>query len=88
MTLEEIESAEGLVLNLEKIELPNQLVAVLADPLLRKFLLLRPEDESWARVNLWIQACIGGVSSGDATADELMDMVESIDDYAINTKVG
>lgn len=54
MTLEEIDNVEGLVNGLEKIELPNQLVAVLADPLLQKLMLLKPAAESHQRVGNWV----------------------------------
>jgi len=76
-----------LALNLEKIELPNQLVAVLADPLLQKFLQLRPEAESYTRINNWLAACISDAEAGDVESDELMDLVEVINGYVQYTKV-
>lgn len=87
MTLEEIDSAESFVKNLEKIELPTQLVAVLADPLLQKFLLLRPDAEASSRVSNWLMACLGDVSSGDADSEIFLEMVEVINSYALATKV-
>ncbi|KAK3995030.1 centromere protein I [Cladorrhinum sp. PSN332] len=86
VTLEEINSAEQLVQNLEKIEMPTQLVAVLADPLLQKFLLLRPDAEAFSRVSNWLMACLGDVASGDADPGFWLDMVEVIHDYALSTK--
>jgi centromere protein I len=85
--LEEIDNAESFVKNLEKIELPTQLVAVLADPLLQKFLLLRPDVEASSRVSNWLMACLGDVASGDADAEIFLDMIEVIHDYAVATKV-
>lgn len=73
--------------NLEKIELPTQLVAVLADPLLQKFLLLRPDAEASSRITNWLMACLGDVASGDAGPGLLLDMLEVIHDYAVSTKV-
>jgi centromere protein I len=87
VTLEEIDSPEGFVENLEKIELPTQLVAVLADPLLQKLLLLRPDGEGFSRVSNWVMSCMGGVLDGDADAGLLLDMAEVIHDYASHTKV-
>ncbi|SPQ21101.1 4d504f6a-7a4e-4e2a-8907-bdb054c8297e [Thermothielavioides terrestris] len=86
VTLEEIDSAESLAQNLEKVELPTQLVAVLADPLLQKLLLLRPDAEASSRISNWLVACLGDVASGDADVDLLLDMIEVIHDYAVATK--
>ncbi|KAK0739800.1 Mis6-domain-containing protein [Apiosordaria backusii] len=86
VTLEEFDSAEGFVNNLEKIEMPSQLVAVLADPLLQKFLLLRPSEQASQRISNWLMACVGDVASGDADPSFLLDMVEVIHDYVLSTK--
>jgi len=87
VTLEEVDTVDELVLNLEKIELPNQLVAVLADPLLQKLMLLRPSDESQSRVDHWIRACVSEVASEDSDPDALMDLLEIVHDYLQRTKV-
>lgn len=87
MTLEEIENAEGLAQNIEKIELPNQLVAVLADPLLQKLLILRPNAECNARVSNWLMACVADAADGDADAGTLLELVEIAHDFIIRTKV-
>ncbi|KAK4646522.1 hypothetical protein QC761_211250 [Podospora bellae-mahoneyi] len=86
VTLEEFDSAEGFVNSLEKIEMPSQLVAVLADPLLQKFLLLRPSQEASQRISNWLMACVGDVASGDTDPSFLLDMVEVIRDYVLSTK--
>ncbi|KAK0664468.1 Mis6-domain-containing protein [Cercophora samala] len=86
VTLEELDSAEGFVNNLEKIEMPSQLVAVLADPLLQKLLLLRPSEEATQRISNWLMACVGDVASGDTDPSFLLDMVEVIRDYVLSTK--
>ena len=85
--MEEIDSAESLVNNLEKIELPNQLVAVLADPLLQKLLLLRPDAEGSTRISNWLLACLSDVTSGDAEPGLLLDMLDVVHEYAVATKV-
>jgi len=73
--------------NLDKIELPTQLVAVLADPLLQKLLVLRPNDEAFSRVENWVSACLGDVASGDGDFSILLDMIDVIREYTIRTKV-
>ncbi|TLD31037.1 hypothetical protein PspLS_02599 [Pyricularia sp. CBS 133598] len=89
VTLDEIDSASQFVKHLEKIELPNQLVAVLADPLLQKLLLLRPDSGADARIGDWLEACISDaeesafVDGGSA----LLDLLEVVQDHAAHTKI-
>jgi len=40
--LEEVEDVSDFVKKLDKLEMPNQLVAALEDPLLRKLIALKP----------------------------------------------
>ncbi|KAI9695452.1 MAG: hypothetical protein M1820_008637 [Bogoriella megaspora] len=54
MTLEEVITAEDLVANLERLELPSQLIASLHDPLLQKYLALRPSELSTQRIRGWL----------------------------------
>ncbi|TPX10967.1 uncharacterized protein E0L32_008173 [Thyridium curvatum] len=86
ITLEEIDTVQDLVQKIEKIEMPNQLIAVLADPLLQKLMLLRPGDEGYRRVEHWISACVADAASGDITNGELLDMVEVLHDYVLSIK--
>jgi centromere protein I len=85
--LEEIDSAETFVKQLDKIELPTQLVAVFADPLLQKFLLLRPDAEASSRISNWLMACLADVAGGDADSDLLADMLEVVHEYVLRVKV-
>jgi centromere protein I len=81
VTLEEIENANGFVAELEKIELPNQLVAVMGDPLLQKLLQLKSTDAVRQRVDNWLE--------GDGSSEgALLDMLASILEYTRFTKVG
>lgn len=86
--MEEIENAHDFVKNIEKIELPNQLVAVLADPLLQKLLLLRPSEESQQRIVNWLNAVLQDVMDGDADEDTLFDVLDVVRDFVVSTKVG
>lgn len=54
MTLEEVENIDDLVNNLEKLEMPSQVIAVLGDPLLQKYLTMRPSDSAFKRINNWL----------------------------------
>lgn len=88
MTLEEIDDVENLVQNLEKIELPNQLVAVLADPLLQKLLSLRPAEVSYQRIANWVYAATQDIVNGDADESFLRDVLAVLQDYVVHAKVG
>ncbi|KAK7965951.1 Mis6-domain-containing protein [Apiospora aurea] len=81
VTLEEIENADGLVKALETIEMPNQLISVLSDPLLQKLLLLRPDAESLQRASNWLVSCAQDLVSGDGDS-ELEGILEIMRDYA------
>ncbi|KAK0754561.1 Mis6-domain-containing protein [Schizothecium vesticola] len=86
VTLEEIEDAESFVENLDKLELPAQLVAILADPLLQKLMLLRPNAEGFSRISNWVTGCLIDVAGGDADPSLLLDLVDIVHDYVVCTK--
>ena len=67
--------------------MPTQLVAILADPLLQKLLLLRPDAEAFSRIGNWLTACMSDVASGDADPDLYLELVDIIHDYVVGTKV-
>jgi len=73
--------------NLEKIELPTQLVAVLADPLLQKFMRLRPSSEGLSRVGNWLMACMDDVTRGDADSSLVLELLDVIHEYTMSSKV-
>ncbi|KAI1331956.1 Mis6-domain-containing protein [Xylariaceae sp. FL0255] len=85
ITLEEIENVDGFVKNLENIELPNQLIAVLNDPLLQKFLLLRPQAQAHQRACNWLNSFVQDILSGDSDAG-LVDILRSLHNYVMATK--
>ncbi|OAA77595.1 Mis6 domain-containing protein [Akanthomyces lecanii RCEF 1005] len=86
VTLEEIENVQSFVDKMDKLELPNQLVAVLADPLLQKLLLLRPSAESFLRVANWLNAALQDVLDGDADDAMLWEIMEVVRDFVVQTK--
>ncbi|KAF4585591.1 Mis6 domain-containing protein [Ophiocordyceps camponoti-floridani] len=87
VTLEEIDSVESFVQNLEKLELPNQLVAVLADPLLQKLLVLRPGPESQRRVSNWLTSVLRDFVEGDGDEETLWSILAVVRDFVMQTKV-
>jgi centromere protein I len=74
------------VRGLETIEMPNQLISVLSDPLLQKLMLLKPDAESSQRVSNWLFACAQDLMSGEG-ANELEGILEILQAYVSTTKV-
>lgn len=87
ITLEEVENASSLAQKLEKLELPNQLVAVLADPVLQKLLLLRPSDEAYQRISNWLHSVLQDVIAGSADDNTLWEVLDVVRDFVTQTKV-
>lgn len=86
--MEEIDNVDRFVNNLEKIELPNQLAAVLADPLLQKLVLLRKDYLITRRIVHWVEAALDDVLTGTADTKTFVDTMEVLDDYVSSVKVG
>lgn len=72
--------------NLERIELPNQLIAVLGDPLLQKLLVLKPDAEAHQRVGSWLASYGQDLISGESNMDS-SDGLEILNSYVSSTKV-
>lgn len=74
--------------SLEKVKLPNQLVAVMGDPLLQKLLQLKSTDKTKQRVENWLFAFFEDQLQNDEGSEAvLLDMLASILDFARFTKV-
>ncbi|KAL7931174.1 Mis6 domain-containing protein, partial [Trichoderma chlorosporum] len=86
VTLEEIENVTGFVQNMDRMELPNQLVAVLADPLLQKLLLLRPNAEAYQRVANWLNSVLQNVIDGDADEATLWEVLDVVREFVVQSK--
>jgi centromere protein I len=87
--LEEIENINDFVQKLEKIEMPNQLVAVIGDPLLQHLLQLKSNKVIVRRIDNWLTAFFEDqLESGAQTGSTpLLDMLTAIRDYTSFTKV-
>ncbi|KAK1655196.1 Mis6-domain-containing protein [Colletotrichum phormii] len=86
VTLEEIDSADRLAQTVEKIELPNQLAAVLADPLLQKFVALKKDDAASKRVVHWIDAVLEDVLNGNVDDKSFAETMELLEEYVARVK--
>ncbi|KAI9718886.1 MAG: hypothetical protein M1812_003770 [Candelaria pacifica] len=89
-TLEEVESVEDFVERLEQIELPNQLISALDDPLLQKYLALRPSEKATKRLEKWLSAAFDDISRAiiDGNEDEkvLSELLRGVLTYTRRTK--
>lgn len=86
--MEEIENAEDFVGNLERIELPNQLVAAIGDPLLQKLLQLKQSENTAQRIDNWLLAFFEDqLESPNLAEGNIIDMLRAIREYSRHTKV-
>ncbi|KAL1391740.1 Mis6-domain-containing protein [Phyllosticta capitalensis] len=90
VTLEEIDNADGLVKNLDKIELPNQVLAALKDPLFQKYLILNPSDAALRRIELWLESylreVVDAAANGTPTPPHLSELLQGLLTYTQATK--
>jgi centromere protein I len=79
---------DDFVQNLEKIELPNQLVAAIGDPLLQKFLQLKNSEATTQRIDNWLLAFFEDqLESPNSAEGTILDMLQAIREYTRYTKV-
>ncbi|KAF1961181.1 Mis6-domain-containing protein [Byssothecium circinans] len=58
VTLEGIDNVNDFVDKLDRIEPPGQLISFLTDPLLQKFVELKPSPSTDRRIELWLSTCL------------------------------
>jgi centromere protein I len=86
--LEEIENVNDFIRRLEKIELPNQLVAVIGDPLLQKFLQLKSSDSTSRRIDNWLLDFFEDqLENSDSSEALILQMLVAVRDYTRYMKV-
>ncbi|KKZ66606.1 hypothetical protein EMCG_07720 [[Emmonsia] crescens] len=89
-SLEELRSASDFVQKLDRIELPNQVAAALADPLAQRYLLLVRSEAAMRRLESWLDSFfedemdrIRGEEQGEDEADDPEHL-----EYVLNALVG
>lgn len=88
VTLEEIEGANDFIQRFEKIEPPNQLVAVIGDPLLQKFLQLQSSDIYDQRLDNWLLSFFEGqLQAAEPSEVKILEILKGIIEYTNFTKV-
>lgn len=74
---------------LDRIEPPGQLISFLTDPLLQKYVELKPSPVVYARIELWLAACFEGHVSVDiAETAVLGELLDGLLKHAQYSKVG
>ncbi|EMR83782.1 putative mis6 domain-containing protein [Botrytis cinerea BcDW1] len=87
ITLEEVGDVDEFIQKLEKIELPNQLVASIHDRLLQKLLHLRSSETTLQRIDYWLLAFFEDqLENGRSSETQIADMLELILQYTRFTK--
>lgn len=92
-SLEELRSVNDFVERFDKIELPNQIVSSLADPLAQKYLLLVESQDAARRLENWLESFLNDefekICDGDeADPDALNYVLGATVGYVRTTKVG
>jgi len=88
VTLEELDNVGDFVQKLELIEPPNQLVAVISDPFLQKYLQLRSSEKYITRIDSWLLAFFEDrLSDPEDNASQIISMLDSMVEYTRYTKV-
>ncbi|KAH6642376.1 Mis6-domain-containing protein [Boeremia exigua] len=70
VTLEGIDGVEAFVGKLDRIEPPGQLISFLTDPLLQKYVELKPSPVLSTRIDLWLATCLEEQLSAAASKAE------------------
>lgn len=90
VTLEGIDNVDEFVEKLERIEPPGQLVSLLTDPLLQKYLDLKPSPVTTIRLHTWLAACLEDLfeseRQGNGDARILSEMLKGVLKHAQYTK--
>ena len=72
---------------LERIELPNQLVAAIGDPLLQMLLQLKPTTNDSNRIDQWLLAFFEDQLEKIEFDKAILEMLEAVRNYTSHTRV-
>lgn len=82
---------DDLVEKLEKIELPNQVISALGEPLLQKYLTVKPSEVASKRLDYWLSAFLDeelqSLQAGHKQNGALSDTLDKVLNYTRYTKV-
>ncbi|KAF2627046.1 Mis6-domain-containing protein [Macroventuria anomochaeta] len=90
VTLEGIDSVDAFVERLDRIEPPGQLIPFLTDPLLQKYVELKPSPVVSARIGLWLATCleeqVGAAAQDTGDSAFLTELLDGLLQHARYTK--
>jgi centromere protein I len=82
---------KDFVEKLDRIEPPGQLISFLTDPLLQKYVDLKPSPTTLRRIDLWLSTCLeeqyNAVKMGAVDASYLSEILDGLLKHAHYTKV-
>jgi centromere protein I len=91
VTLEGIDNVDDFVEKLDLIEPPGQMISFLADPLLQKYVELKPSPITSTRIDLWLAICLEEVYEaermGTGDAQYLKEILNGLAKHADCAKV-
>ncbi|KAF2688950.1 Mis6-domain-containing protein [Lentithecium fluviatile CBS 122367] len=91
VTLEGIDNVQDFVEKLDRIEPPGQLISFLTDPLLQKYVDLRPSPITSRRIELWLSTCLeeqyNTIKDGTGDSQYLSEILDGFLKHAQYTKV-
>ena len=91
MSLEEINGVDDFVQRLNKLETPNQMISVLDDSLLQKYLALTDDEKSQRRIDNWLSLFLDSQLQAEDDWEEsnraFREVLEKILSFARYTKV-
>lgn len=91
VTLEGIDNVDDFVEKLDRIEPPGQLISLLTDPLLQKFVELNPSPIVSSRIKLWLSTCLeeqyNAIREGTADNQYFSEILDGLLQHARYTKV-
>jgi centromere protein I len=90
VTLEGIDNVEDFVEKLDLIEPPGQMISYLTDPLLQKYVELKPEPIVSTRIDLWLSTCLEDLYEGERLGNSdpqyVQDMLDGLFKHAEHAK--
>ena len=91
--MEEVHDIEDFVEKFDRIELPNQMISVLDDPLLQKLVNLKDGEMANRRIDNWLSSFLAShiqamsEEDGKGMSKQLIEILEKTLSYTMYTKV-
>lgn len=91
MALEGVDNVDDLIEKLERLELPSQTVSVLGDPLIQRYLSMRPSDSASKRIQNWLatyfEEALESMHAGQSDPESLEGILGEVLKYSACAKV-